>query len=1323
MLQIDDSLITLDKADQEKVAKEVLRKIREGVQPELDKSKYGRVVVVNPDPVQTEHHIPDELRAPLRRIMVNAHEGATQLPASRMYEAIISQPDPVYALVIETQSEFRAFHDFLSYLPRLRARYPMMAAFLSGKLTDLLAKLQESLEFHDYTLSLIYPDARGVLDIEDPAELSQAHAEKEEMPSFAMPFFSQIRILTKDGKAASFNMESIRKLHGMYGVGESREVEVGGGHKEREFVIDLPTRVIKDFQFRQDRGLDFHGVVKDNRVILSREFEREKLELRWVPWGSIQGLVKRVPGKEPETVNLKEVRTLRVNSFTGQITFLSRQSADQISFEDLKSVAVSFKPNFEEKLVGSAHKPTKMEGARFNFQRLLITDKKYTSDNISKFIREQYYFQLLRDNEEKGFKLDTFARALKVGAVGPLAGQTLKLLRRFGLEQVIDAKSFHYLCDNAADLPTYDQTESRFDKHFQSLVESLKTISTIHHTTSIRLDDISHQMPTITSWIDLDHFSFKDIPAADFESAYQEIRVLVSFIDHEFRRNFNIGEEDMVFFNVIGQCKAASRTIKWLGDYKNGAYGPLLPAGAAPDFVFFGTPQEKETNDKRYFFPALACSDLFQDPGNKALFSRNDYSFSLFLEEQLALADLQARSDGNPQANLESFDKYFNERIQSTKKDLSALQDSLRNLDLTGSPEYLDMLKREEENYNARYKEFVDAREKVALQHQEAEVAFQQLAVKMAPMISLPPQPSAAWLEGDHVDPAVFSNELVQAAKNTEDRLMHGLKNKLGQAMADLNGKITALKEYTIKLDQAGKAHWAWQSAESAERIAAMDLPREMAKRAELYKKTPKEELTITLERVTKQAANAQLERDQLQQRLKMGQARDAQAILTLHNAVTRILAQTKASIKDTFQPLAELTALNGHAEKASTLAKSLVVNSQKLNEELNRQAQVFHNFNKLNQQLSGLKAEEEVIRSLMESRPIDFANTGIQVAPPKDSAESCKTVFQHKQQENQALRENLSKLTFLAPEAMARLKEETQRFQLFHQKRLEMATLAARKERLRTSTIAIQERMNLMDREMADLPRYVQECFMPARKQLMLRIFLPEAEEHLDYFLKAKNFVKELLNLPREKIRQTYLNRAVFRRFSSHQFITGVIVHHDPQTELGRKMVNMMPALAGFQRALRFNIEKFHPSMAARFKLNRMNPMTPPVIWDTIQQIAQQGNRAEYNYMILPATLPLDQALKFMNQKDRLYRGIPMLVLVYVSKFDTGPILSDPATRKNYFSAVNHNILINVDDKMVIDNPDAISARLLQETLGSTFDTPRIEEIPSDEGSAKVVV
>ena len=232
MLEIDYSLIPLTEADQALVREEVSNKIKEGNVPNPDRSVDGRIVVLNPDLVQTVHQITDELRPRLRRIMLAAQQGTTHLPAERLFNAITESDERLYLIIIELQSDFRFFSDFMDFIPRLRKENPEMAVFLSGSMTHLREKFHQILSNGGASLVVEFPEVKESVEISDPDVFFERVTSQEQEVSLSIPFFTDIRILLqKVSKPISFNLVTLRKLHSVLGHGEAKEVEVGKGRK------------------------------------------------------------------------------------------------------------------------------------------------------------------------------------------------------------------------------------------------------------------------------------------------------------------------------------------------------------------------------------------------------------------------------------------------------------------------------------------------------------------------------------------------------------------------------------------------------------------------------------------------------------------------------------------------------------------------------------------------------------------------------------------------------------------------------------------------------------------------------------------------------------------------------------------------------------------------------------------------------------------------------------------------------------------------------------------------------------------------------------
>ncbi len=71
--------------------------------------------------------------------------------------------------------------------------------------------------------------------------------------------------------------------------------------------------------------------------------------------------------------------------------------------------------------------------------------------------------------------------------------------------------------------------------------------------------------------------------------------------------------------------------------------------------------------------------------------------------------------------------------------------------------------------------------------------------------------------------------------------------------------------------------------------------------------------------------------------------------------------------------------------------------------------------------------------------------------------------------------------------------------------------------------------------------------------------------------------------------------------------------------------------------------------------------------------------------------------------------------MLIFVTKFPNNHLAGDESLRDKYFRALRHNIVVNVDDLRVVDNPKAIAERLVQETLGSAHDFEGLEFVAGD--------
>ena len=292
--------------------------------------------------------------------------------------------------------------------------------------------------------------------------------------------------------------------------------------------------------------------------------------------------------------------------------------------------------------------------------------------------------------------------------------------------------------------------------------------------------------------------------------------------------------------------------------------------------------------------------------------------------------------------------------------------------------------------------------------------------------------------------------------------------------------------------------------------------------------------------------------------------------------------------------------------------------------------------------------------------------------------------------------------------------------FKRFESRHEQFVKMIARKARLRAAAKGLAERQTLMEEELADLPQRVRQQFMPARKKLLMEVFLPEAERHTAQLGKAQTFVTELIGLPHEPLKAKYLDHAIFRRFYSRQFMRGGAYTADTNSDLHFPTRNVAPALRLLARALTHNFKRHRMPGVERVQLPQLSNQQPKQILATIQNMAAVAGRGQFDYLVLPPTLALKEGLELLRRKDELYEGVPRLVLIFITKFDPQLLRRDVAIRDAYFRALKHNVVLNIDGHDVVDNPRSIGMRLLHETLGSAIDLPDVEEPPEVASAAE---
>ena len=1318
MLEIDYSLIPLTEADQALVREEVSNKIKEGNVPKPDRSVDGRIVVLNPDLVQTYHQITDELRPRLRRIMMPAQQGSTHLPAERLFNAITESDERLYLIIIELQSDFRYFSDFMDFIPRLRKENPEMAVFLSGSMTHLREKFHQILSSGGASLVVEFPEEKEPVEISDPEVFMERVTTQEKEVSLSIPFFTEIRILLqKGGKPISFNLVTLRKLHSVLGHGEAKEVEVGKGRKERMIVIDLPVPLIHDFRFRQDRGLEFLGAVINGNKIFSRHFSDEKLEFRWVPLKGVDAFLRRNRAGEEEEILMEQVRVLRINTLTGQVSFIMKEEDQRISLDQASSLG------FRKKLMGNAAKGLGLENKTevlINFDRF-IQPGNYTSQEtlVQESVKSHFYQKLIGEGIEQDRKLEIYAQRLKVGAVGPLAGQTLKLLRRFGLERLVDPEYFYYLCDTPEELLNFRNTAERYEEHFQNLVIVIGQLALGKPTENIRISDIAFNLPISTEWVDTDLAKFKNVTHQDLEAVFHEMNILLNFIAHEFRRNFDLKEEDIIFFEKINQCREAGLLAKWLSEFKRGAYGEPMPDDVQPDMLFFATKEDKKENDSRYFFPSMSCAELFRDPANQKLFEEFDFNFSVFLEEQLALAVHHARENGALQPGPQDFEAYFTEKEQENDNELSSLNVMLEAIENTGSDTHQQMLQQEEENYRQRFQSFMEDREKAEAGLKNIGQTLDRLLEELKPEFDRAGAAEVDFYLGDPERLEAREHRMLEAAERSETQHMEILTRRFQEMRNVITAWVRTLEEAGSTLAEINKLDNLRHKTEEQNQLAKLQPAWEVkrSERMEVLRKMKPMERDHHAKRVENQIENYQGEIRTVKKSLSEFDGKHLKALGILKHYIAHAGARLDAlgedeSVEDPKIVVAQADTLRKTLGQISNNTLNLAARSEKLQENLEK---VRRRYLKELNQIQQLKMESVLLGAISKKTEAPASLFPLPEGGPvgEEKIEGLRREWKQRRASLGQFGQSLKKSASDLEAALKAVKGQAATHIRYKEKREQLIRMTARKRRLRESTVALGERKVIMEEEMADLPGRVKRLFMPARKKLLVEVFIPEQEEKIENFKKVQGFLNDLIGLPFERLKERYLDHSIFRRFYSRQFYRGGVYAADPASPRHYAMRNVAPGLKVLNKGITHNFKLNGKPGVEKVTLSQLKYQNPQSILTAIEEMAKSSRPLQFDFMVLPPTFSLMEALNIINRKDVWFNGVPRLMLIFISKYDRKLLRDDQAVRDAYFKAVKHNIVINIDGHAVVDNQRSIGVRLIEETLGCAIDIAEVEEPP----------
>ncbi|MBI4082789.1 MAG: hypothetical protein HY423_09280 [Candidatus Lambdaproteobacteria bacterium] len=1317
MLEIDYDLIPLSAELGRRAAERAEALARRGKVPPLSPSAAGKVVVVNPNQGYTIHHIPDELRKPLRRMLVPVYSGSTPLNGQLLLEQVQENPqERLYQIVIELHSDFPTLGGFLQLLPELVQRNPRCRLMLHGDMVRIFALIEELIGRTGAVCLLRFDHHPERLALRTPADLGGLIAHLPRYPTLPVPFFSHLRLKVGD-QEETFTLEGLKRLYRLYGVGNIDELDVTGKLRERLIVLDLPTSAIRGLRFAANRGETFRAVRMFGEKVHAQNFAAMGLETRALPWAKLDAIYRQLPGREEEEILLGNVRALRVNCFDGHVSFLWKPTATFIPLYELRGLHVLWPAQ------GKAELPVAelaASGRGVVFDPVIVTEEgRPRFGDVRAGIRLKFLREVFEESVNRQAKLTEYASQLKLACLGPLAAQTLKLLQPLGLGEYIPAATLYYLCDSFEELHRYGEMPRRLRERYAELLRDLKALFS-GEGQAVGLELVLHRMPVIREWTQIEPPAFEALQPDMLASVYAELRVFQRFSEGEFRR---IKPDEPVqhrYFEQMEQYQQLALRAKQLANLLGGRYGHFFQPGAFPDFVFFGTREETARNDQMYFLPGFAWSEVLKNPESKAVFQAEEFAFSVFLEEQMALLNYQYSQEGADTDRGEFGDRYFGERIAEGEKELAELIGFAKAERPEASPGYEKLTRQLSEQHRADLQAFSRDGTQEARRLEELERRYFDALKEVTALVDAAGLGGADLLGGeDYI--RQLDGALVKLAVTALRDLRDVATRSIAEAGRTLAGKVAALDAYLTGFNGLQKTLFACLHAQHVEawrREYAEALPA-LVERLNVLRQLGEAESRAMELQLDKQRHAAVEEKQELDFRLNSriagmqeqgGRVRqmihDLSATLArplkpegaeagpaeLLQMVEQRLQQTQAAIAAIAAQTAELVArhdaFEGHYRRKRENSLALYRNGNEL----------------------ALVRQHLKLGSLqkMMTKPIEVPPFAPPALPETDDPAELDRQLRETQATIAALERQLLDSSATDGQLLV-IHEHLGRYGQLQRVYGNFRRAVKEKMLHQLSLGRIAQRVAQLRQEEPHLRDVIARRMIPAYRTLCEQYFIPEVHKRIEHFQRARAFVGDLGRLSFGELQREFMERAIFRRFHAVQFTRGV--HHglDTAEPLFAKTTNVPRALYLFQRALQQNLvtkgidEK-------QVTLEKLQPATPEEILRYCGRQRELAPERRVTYLVLPATLSLPRAIETILAKDAIFGGLPQLVMIYLSSFDNRTIQESDALRDQYFRAVKHNVIIGVDGVRLVDNPLVMATRLLQETLGSSIDMGEVK-------------
>ena len=1316
MLEIDYDLIPLPASEREKVAARALSLARRGKVPPLGTEDFGRIVVVNPNEGFTLNHVPDDLRRPLRRANLPVYEGKSPLSGPQLGQLIAEGAgETLYEIVVELHSDFPTLLSFLAELRAIRQANPKCRVMVHGDLTRISEMMKGILSETGRSCELTFEHMEGAVPIHGPQDMAAIREKLPSYPTLPDPFFTHLRLLHAD-KAELLSLEDLKKLYGEYGVGNIEEMDVSGKLRGKLITVDLPMSGLKALRFNPQLGTAFRGIRIDGLKVPAAQFAEKGLFSREVPVGKIEAVFRQMPGKQEEEIPLNRVRALRVNCFNGHVSFLWKPNPSFIPLFEAKGMRIHWGPP-----------PGEGDGDGVGATRSLIIDRLVvTQPGQPKFgevragIRQNFLQHFYVRSLERQAKLNLYAENLRIGSLGPLTAQTLRLLRRKGLGRLIPEKSLYYLCDSFDQIQDYHKFGDSLRGRYEAVLKEIQELFPTERATTPSAELVTHRLTIIREWARGDAPTFDALAPDQLDAVYKELKIFATYCESEFRRVEHGGETDQLFFAKLRHAQELGLRVTQLANLIGRRYGQLANRETFPDFVFFATSADTKENRKGFFLPGLALGDLFKSPEIQKSFQDVGFEFSVFLEEQLTLMDYLKSQEAEETSDAAFYDRYFVEKFREAERELAEWRLYTNLPENKASPEYeqaLGQLAHQHQTEKETFRREI-AEEAQKLEAQESRY-FDALG-KVNQFLDDDGLSGGALLTGNDYMRAL-DTQLVKKSNDVLKNLESAVKASTRASNNLLTEKKDNLTAYLSAFHHMQQTQFRRLQSEHGQMLGSQftaAVPG-VVDRLNQIRTMAAPEIAALEEIQIKRAGVNQAETDGLARKMKGIVEQNQKNMATIREGIRNITATLSSPLKPSGgeDPVTGLiTALDNRLAYADREVKNIVRAASDSQQSVESLRPLYRRKGELEVARYRTRNEEALLdqlkgqtrfQRLVGKKSVEPLISLPEFPNGKDTHE-LESQYKHDFTAWNALGEKLA-----APANRDRSLEEAHRklnsYDSFQKVYGSFRRAVKDKMVSQKALAAITRRLEQMERETGQMTDFIESRLLPGHIRLCEEIYIPNTQRRLEFLYRARAFFTELAAISFDNLQRVFLDRAVYRRFHGAQFASGGFFGINPDLPLFNQLSNLMNSLARFHHGLRMNLKKAGYEAGA-VTLTKLATERPKGILEFLEDQCRKGPSSRLNYVILPGTLSLTQALEIIHHKDALYNGIPQQVLIFVSKFDAGQIRDDPELREQYFRAVRHNVIINIDGVRLVDNPKNIAEALIRETVGCAHDLKDVE-------------